>query len=55
MSTTEQSLEVIGIVGCGLMGRGIAQIAVQGGMPVILHDADHFEGLFSRAHFYCPV
>ncbi|ALK97087.1 3-hydroxyacyl-CoA dehydrogenase [Massilia sp. WF1] len=39
MSTTEQTLEVIGIVGCGLMGRGIAQIAAQGGMPVILHDA----------------
>jgi len=30
---------LIGIVGTGLMGRGIAQIAVQGGMRVLLHDA----------------
>lgn len=29
----------LGVVGCGLMGRGIAQIAVQGGIPVILHDS----------------
>lgn len=39
MSSIEQTQDLIGIVGCGLMGRGIAQIAVQGGMPVILHDA----------------
>jgi 3-hydroxybutyryl-CoA dehydrogenase len=31
--------EVLGIVGAGLMGRGIAQIAVQGKIPVILHDS----------------
>ena len=30
---------VLGIVGTGLMGRGIAQIAVQGGIRVVLHDA----------------
>lgn len=30
---------LLGVVGCGLMGRGIAQIAVQGGIPVILHDS----------------
>ncbi|MCW8952440.1 MAG: 3-hydroxyacyl-CoA dehydrogenase NAD-binding domain-containing protein, partial [Rhodospirillales bacterium] len=28
----------IGIVGAGAMGRGIAQIAVAGGMTVLLHD-----------------
>ena len=28
----------LGIVGVGLMGRGIAQIAAQGGMPVVLYD-----------------
>jgi 3-hydroxybutyryl-CoA dehydrogenase len=38
MSTIEHTPEAIGIVGCGLMGRGIAQISAQGGMPVILHD-----------------
>jgi 3-hydroxybutyryl-CoA dehydrogenase len=31
--------ELLGVVGTGLMGRGIAQIAVQGGIPVILHDS----------------
>jgi 3-hydroxybutyryl-CoA dehydrogenase len=30
---------LLGIVGTGLMGRGIAQIAVQGGIRVLLHDA----------------
>ncbi|MDR0634988.1 MAG: 3-hydroxyacyl-CoA dehydrogenase [Azoarcus sp.] len=29
----------LGIIGVGLMGRGIAQIAAQGGMPVILYDS----------------
>jgi 3-hydroxybutyryl-CoA dehydrogenase len=39
MSSIENAPELLGIVGCGLMGRGIAQIAVQGGMPVVLHDS----------------
>lgn len=30
---------LLGVVGTGLMGRGIAQIAVQGGVRVLLHDA----------------
>lgn len=30
--------DVIGIAGTGLMGRGIAQIAVQAGIPVVLYD-----------------
>jgi 3-hydroxybutyryl-CoA dehydrogenase len=28
----------LGIIGAGLMGRGIAQIAIQGGIPVMLYD-----------------
>jgi 3-hydroxybutyryl-CoA dehydrogenase len=28
----------LGVIGAGLMGRGIAQIAIQGGIPVILYD-----------------
>ncbi len=39
MATQETSSELLGIVGTGLMGRGIAQIAVQGGIPVILYDS----------------
>lgn len=38
-SMRSDAQDLIGIVGCGLMGRGIAQIAVQGGVPVILHDS----------------
>ena len=30
---------VLGIVGAGLMGRGIAQIAAQAGLTVLMHDA----------------
>jgi 3-hydroxybutyryl-CoA dehydrogenase len=39
MSSTPLPQALLGVVGCGLMGRGIAQIAIQGGIPVILHDS----------------
>ncbi|MDR2093715.1 MAG: 3-hydroxyacyl-CoA dehydrogenase [Azoarcus sp.] len=29
----------LGIIGVGLMGRGIAQIAIQGGIPVVMYDS----------------
>jgi 3-hydroxybutyryl-CoA dehydrogenase len=32
------STQLLGVVGAGLMGRGIAQIAVQAGIEVVLHD-----------------
>ena len=32
---------VVGVVGTGAMGRGIAQIAAAAGLPVHLHDARH--------------
>ncbi len=38
LDTTRDDL-VLGIVGTGLMGRGIAQIAALGGVRVLLHDA----------------
>lgn len=38
LDTTRKDLE-LGVVGTGLMGRGIAQIAAQGGVRVRLHDA----------------
>lgn len=38
MTSSSSATSLLGIVGCGLMGRGIAQIAAQGGIPVILHD-----------------
>lgn len=38
LDTTRNDL-ILGVVGTGLMGRGIAQIAVQGGIRVLLHDA----------------
>ena len=34
-----ESISTLGIVGAGLMGRGIAQIAAQAGLQVKLHDA----------------
>lgn len=38
LDTTRNDL-ILGVVGTGLMGRGIAQIAVQSGIRVLLHDA----------------
>ena len=34
-----QNIEIIGVVGAGAMGRGIAQVGVTGGMAVRLFDA----------------
>src|SRR3954469_6211000 len=34
------SIQTIGIVGSGAMGAGIAQIALTGGLEVILYDAN---------------
>lgn len=39
MHTATSRPALLGIVGAGLMGRGIAQIAAQGGIPVVMHDA----------------
>jgi 3-hydroxybutyryl-CoA dehydrogenase len=39
MNGISQTPEVLGIVGAGLMGRGIAQIAAQGGIEVWLYDS----------------
>jgi len=36
----QSSLKTIGVVGSGQMGRGIAQVAAQGGLSVLLHDQD---------------
>ena len=30
---------LVGVVGCGAMGQGIAQVSVTGGMRTLIHDA----------------
>ena len=40
MKSAEASDYVLGIVGAGAMGQGIAQVAVAGGIATILHDQD---------------
>lgn len=39
MKHPDQSDYVVGVVGCGAMGQGIAQVSVQGGMRTLLYDA----------------
>lgn len=39
-STADASLPLIGVVGAGVMGTGIAQLALEAGHEVILHDVD---------------
>jgi 3-hydroxybutyryl-CoA dehydrogenase len=48
MTSTPRSVRPLGIVGCGLMGRGITQIAIQSGIPVILYD--NHPGSAEEAH-----
>jgi 3-hydroxybutyryl-CoA dehydrogenase len=31
----------VGVVGCGLMGHGIAQVAAQAGYDVVVREIDH--------------
>ncbi|MGQ9370446.1 3-hydroxyacyl-CoA dehydrogenase PaaH [Azospirillum sp. ST 5-10] len=38
MAALERTASVA-VIGCGAMGQGIAQVAAQGGHPVLLHDA----------------
>lgn len=45
--TEPQSLNPVGVVGAGVMGRGIAQILIQSGHDVWLHDA--FAGAAEKA------
>ncbi|MEY2746888.1 MAG: 3-hydroxyacyl-CoA dehydrogenase, binding domain, partial [Planctomycetota bacterium] len=33
------SIKKVGVVGCGLMGHGIAQVAAQGGCTVVVYEA----------------
>jgi len=33
-------LKKIGVVGCGLMGHGIAQVAAQAGCSVVVRESD---------------
>lgn len=37
----DQTIRTVGVVGCGLMGSGIAQVAALGGYQVRMCDADH--------------
>ena len=34
------SIEHVGVIGCGLMGSGIAQVSAQGGFKVTVHKLD---------------
>ncbi|MGH7473301.1 MAG: 3-hydroxyacyl-CoA dehydrogenase family protein, partial [Candidatus Methylomirabilales bacterium] len=40
-------IKVIGVVGAGTMGHGIAQVALQSGLQVLLHDLE--EAILKRA------
>ncbi|MCO6049258.1 3-hydroxyacyl-CoA dehydrogenase NAD-binding domain-containing protein [Mesorhizobium sp. RP14(2022)] len=39
-STLPRSIETVGVIGAGTMGRGIAMALANGGISVLLHDAD---------------
>lgn len=39
MQHPEHQHYVVGVVGCGAMGQGIAQVSVQGGMRTLMYDA----------------
>ncbi|MCB9883402.1 MAG: 3-hydroxybutyryl-CoA dehydrogenase [Planctomycetes bacterium] len=38
MTETEARIERVGVIGCGLMGHGIAQVVAQAGIPVVVHE-----------------
>jgi 3-hydroxybutyryl-CoA dehydrogenase len=36
-----ETIERIGVVGCGLMGSGIAEVSARAGLDVVVHEIDH--------------
>ena len=41
--TTEQDFERVGVVGCGLMGSGIAEVAARAGLDVVVREVDQHD------------
>ena len=50
MVTASHAVKVVGIVGAGLMGRGIAQITAQAGFDVRLFDTKAGAAADAAAH-----
>ncbi len=50
MTDTEARIEKVGVIGCGLMGHGIAQITAVSGFPTVVHEVSEaaLEGGFAR-------
>jgi 3-hydroxybutyryl-CoA dehydrogenase len=42
-------LERVGVVGCGLMGSGIAEVCARAGLDVVVHEIDHAAAEAGRA------
>jgi 3-hydroxybutyryl-CoA dehydrogenase len=40
VARVDDSVDAVGVVGAGVMGAGIAQLAIEAGHPVLLHDVD---------------
>lgn len=49
MIVSNEKPELIGVVGAGLMGQGIAQLVAQAGIPVLLYDTRHGAAQEARA------
>jgi 3-hydroxybutyryl-CoA dehydrogenase len=39
--TNGRAIERVGVVGCGLMGSGIAEVCARAGLDVVVHEIDH--------------
>ena len=48
------AIQNVGVVGCGLMGSGIAQISAQAGFPTVVRDVskDVLDIYPRKVHFY---
>ncbi|HEX6660052.1 MAG TPA: 3-hydroxybutyryl-CoA dehydrogenase [Ilumatobacter sp.] len=40
-TTSRAAIERMGVVGCGLMGSGIAEVCARAGLDVVVHEIDH--------------
>ena len=48
-TTCRAMLERVGVVGCGLMGSGIAEVCARAGLDVLVHEIDHVAAEAGRA------
>lgn len=55
MTASPSSVEVVGVIGCGLMGSGIAEVFARAGRRVVVHEVDNRAAVAGRSRLETSV